>query len=131
MSRPKVTAFRLEDLVNEELKPNVTPFQLEEEEKEIPAPVANTYYALCILSRVGESIRGTWAAPLLGLIIYTLLIGLGIVAIFYLIGGIFTVAGFLIGGMISIATNYPAVFLILIFFISGAYIMITTKNQTT
>lgn len=124
-ARPKVTGFRLEDLL----------IELPEEPKSpepdiVPTPKkAKWLIPLSLLTEAGNNIKGTWAAPLLGLLVYTLFIGLGLIAVFYLIGLIFQAAGFLIGGAINVAFDYPVLLIILLCLAGGLYFLAASKGE--
>lgn len=121
-ARPRVTTFRLDELLEQEKHPQPENPILTLKEGKWPNP-------LILLEKIGESVRGTWAAPILGLLFYTLLLGCGIIAVFYLIGGIFSAAGFIIGGAINLAFNHPTLLFIILCAVGGVYLLISSAKQ--
>lgn len=123
-ARPKVTGFRLEELIES--------LENQENHQEPPKPISvpqNEWpNPLSILDRIGKNVRGTWAAPILGLLAYTLLMGCGVIAVFYLIGGIFTAIGYLLGGGLNLALKYPFLLFILLCLLGGAYFLVISKQ---
>ncbi len=124
-ARPKVTGFRLEELIES--------LENQENHQEPQKPISvlkNVKWPnpLSVLDRIGKNVRGTWAAPILGLLAYALLIGCGVIAVFYLIGGIFTAIGFLLGGALNLALKYPFLLFILLCLIGGAYFLVISKQ---
>lgn len=117
-ARPKVTGFKLEEL------------ETQENHQEPPKPILlkNAKNPLGVFDSIGKNVRGTWAAPILGLLAYTLLMGCGVIAVFYLIGGIFTAIGYLLGGALNLALKYPFLLFILLCLIGGAYFLVISKQ---
>jgi len=121
--RPRVTVFRLEELFENQEVHQETP-------KIITTPKRLKWTHLTTaLDKIGGNIRGTWAAPILGLLFYTLLLGCGIIAVFCLIGLIFSAAGFLVGGAINLAFNHPVFFFILLCLVGAVYLIIVSRRE--
>lgn len=118
-AKPKVTMFRIEELMNHEPQPEQSP------NGEDPQKPKWWLYAWTklkeVIAQAGKSIQDTWAAPVLGLVVYTVLIGGGLIAVFYLIGFLFSAIGFVIGNIFDIAYNYPAILIIMVCVIVAWY----------
>lgn len=114
--RPRITVFRLKELLEETPPSSV-------------APKRRWTNLMSILDKLGQNIRGTWAAPLLGLVVYTIIIWCSIIAVFCLIGGIFAAAGIIIGGIINLALNYPVLFFILLCLVGAVYLIAVFSRE--
>jgi len=68
-------------------------------------------------------------SPLLGLVVYTIIIGCSIIAVFCLIGGIFAAAGIIIGGIINLALNYPVLLFILLCLVGAVYLIAVFSRE--
>lgn len=124
-ARPKVTGFYLEEFIE-----NLENHENHQEPQKPISVLKNVKWPnpLSVLDSIGKNVRGTWAAPILGLLAYTLLIGCGVIAVFYLIGGIFTAIGYLLGGALNLALKYPFLLFILLCLLGGAYFLVISKQ---